>query len=153
MTWFSEYYAGALYSWTPESLSHPLCYIKCIGWRLLPPLSIQIGLNFCRCPQLIHQAVTTVTIVSLLSPQLAILVSEFVWYRLLPCLVVTLASVARVWMFTSSTVDSLRRSEDGLRKMLEEALISFDSLHTKVFLAHFCMIGLLLAVCPKLMSS
>jgi hypothetical protein len=72
------------------------------------------------------------------------------WFRGLPLLIVTICSVARVWTLTSNIVDSLQQSQNDLRQRLAEALISLDSLHSNVFLAHFCAIGLLLAVSPKL---
>jgi hypothetical protein len=149
MTWFSDYCTGALYYWTPASLSHPLCYSKCIGWRLLPPSVIQISLHFCRVPTIIHQAVTMAMIVSLLSLQLAAVIKGWLWFRVLPLLVVAICSVARVRTLTSYMIDSLQRSQN-VRKRLAEALISLDSLHNNVFLAHFCAVGLLLAVSPKL---
>lgn len=151
MTWLSEYCTGALYSWTPSSLSHPLCYLKCIAWRLLPPSVTQIVLHFCRVPKIIHQAVTMAMIVSLLSLQLAVVIKEWLWLRVLPLLVVTFCSVTRVWTLTSNIVESLHRSQN-VRRRLAEALISLDSLHSNVFLAHFCAVGLLLAVSPKLTS-
>ena len=97
LAWVSGYCTAPFAS----SFETPLCYAKCITWHLLPPFCIQVVLNFCKCPRLIHQGVTLLTIVSLLAPQLEDAVSTFAWYRVLPLFIVTLACVARTWIRSS----------------------------------------------------
>jgi len=63
---------------------------------------------------------------------------------------VTLACVMRLWNLTSTFVNKLQRSEVDMRKKLEGALISLDSLQNAVALTHICAVGILLAVFPGL---
>lgn len=145
VAWFSEHFVGALFS-SFTSATMPLCYARCVAWRLLPPFCTQVALNFLKCPRLMHQGVTFLTIASLFSSQLAIAISAFVWFRILPQLLVTLACMYKIWVFTAASAEKLRRSEENMRKELEGALISMDSLQSKVQLVHACTVGLLLTI-------
>mmetsp|Transcript_14746 Transcript_14746/g.26669 ORF Transcript_14746/g.26669 Transcript_14746/m.26669 type:complete len:553 (-) Transcript_14746:307-1965(-) len=146
LAWFSDYCTAPLV----PSFRTSLCYAKCISWCLLPPFCVQVVLNFCNCPSLIHQGVTVLTIASLLSPQLEIAVSRFAWYRLLPIVMVTIACVSRIWIRSSFYIARLQRANANMRKELEESFISLDSIQYHVMLVHLCAVGILLALSLEL---
>lgn len=149
-TWMSDYCKGTLYSWASASVSLPFCFALCICRRVVPALFIQAGLHFCRCPTFIHQTVTLSFISSLLYTQLSVPLSEFVWCRVIPMSVVTLAFVARILVFAAQTVGGLQKAKDDFRNLLEQALISFDYLYSSIILTQLFAMGLLLAVSPRM---
>lgn len=147
LTWFSDYFTAAVI-WL-SSYDSPFCYARCIALRLFVPICIQVALNFCCCPTLLHQAITLLMTASLLSSQLALAISDFVLSRVLPMTLVTLVCMTRTWTVASSSSENLQQGEVDRRKQLEAALISLDSLSHKVMLAHVCAAGLLTAMLPK----
>ena len=64
----------------------------------------------------------------------------------MPMLLVPFACLCRIWILASNAVGQLRLSEARMRKQLDEALLSLDSVHIEVFFAHFCAVGLLLSI-------
>lgn len=150
MTWFSSYCSASLISWTPYN-SLLFCHAKCLILQLSPAFCIQVLLRFCQCPRLLHQAVTLVTVVSLFSSQLFVASSYFAWFRLTPLLLTTLLCSLRSWRITKRWVWKLQRSEEEMRKELENALISLDLLRTEIMM-HVCFLGLLLATSSAVVS-